>query len=171
MGLTMEVAMIRLVPKRKVPARVRLADAAVLKGALYVAMRGSGGKPETVAMRLNDWTEKFLPFALEDRHLLLKKSCIVTIELANTERGSEELAQEGGKEFRLKLGLLDGTSVSGKALGEVPPGRTRALDYLNGAPRFIDLMIDETVVLVNGNYVVAVSDVFDSDLDMETIRP
>ncbi len=163
----LSVEMIRLVPMRKVPARVRLANSAVLNGAFYVAMRGARGKPETLAHRLNNWTEKFLPFALEDRHVLLKKSCIVTVEIPSSERENEESAPEDRLEFRVKLDLLNGTAVAGNARGEARSGRTRTLDYLNSASRFIDLLVDDAIVLVNGSYVVAASDVFDPDLDME----
>ncbi len=151
-----------VVPKRKVPARIRLADSTILDGFLYAALEGRRGTPETVADRLNDSTEKYLPFALKDRHLLLNKARIVTVRTVSTERRNEEssIAETGERrEFRLKLTLSDGTIVVGSAHAPMPDDHARPLDYLNNrAPRFIDLVIDEEVFLVNSDYVVAVTE-------------
>ncbi len=155
-----------VVQRRKIPARVRLADSTSLDGALYTAVEGRRGAPESLADRLNDTTERYLPFALEDRHLLLNKAHIVVVELPEAVRGSEEAPSEDTKEFRLMLRLADRTTAVGTTRVTLPPERTRALDYLNTrAARFIDLLIDERIFLVNRDYVVAVTEVFSSDLD------
>ena len=154
-----------LIQRRKVAARVRLADSSVLEGALYAAIEGRRGAPETLTDRLNDTTERYLPFALEDRHLLLNKAHIIAVHLTDEDQAQVEgPPSEQSKEFHLMLRLSDRTTVMGTTHATLPADHSRALDYLNDrAARFIDIVIDDHVFLVNRDYVVAVTEVFSSD--------
>jgi hypothetical protein len=151
-----------VVPKRRVGARCVLSTGSVLVGHFYVAVTRADGRPETLAQRLNDTTERFLPIALETRHVLLRKSHLVTVEMPIEELGGEVLADtEAGferKELRFQLDLWNGTSILGRTFARMNK-HARALDYFNqGAWRFIDVVLDDRVMLVNGDYVAAVTE-------------
>jgi hypothetical protein len=50
--------------------------------------------------------------------------------------------------------------VVGRTYAKMDPERARALDYLNlRASRFIDLLVDDQALLVNGECVVSVTEV------------
>ena len=167
--------MTQVVPKRKVRARVRLANSRGLDGFLYAAVAGARGEPETLADRLNDSTEKYLPFALEDRHVLLNKSCIVALEVPRSELPEPGEAQAEDREvteFRLRFDLSDGTSISGVVAAEMPFDRERPLDFLNlRAARFLGVKAGDGAILINGDFVVSVTEVHASDVDAARWAP
>lgn len=148
-----------VVPRRKVPARVRLADSTALEGSLYAPVAGSLGRPGRMVDRLNDAAERYLPLALHDRHVLVHKSRIVAVELSESDGGIGQSSSAYARELRLRVALLDGSTVQGRTYAEMPPSRARVLDFLNATvPRFIPLLRDDGVVIVNGDYIVAVSE-------------
>jgi len=164
-----------VVPKRKVPALVRLANSTILEGFLYLGVAGRRGTPESVADRLNDSTEKYIPFATNDRHLFMNKSFVVSAKIALAEGGIGERqpSQEGERqEFRLRFHFLDGTAVTGVAAAAMPYGRERALDFLNlRAARFVDVLEEDHILLVNMDFVVAINEILAQDLEAEPWTP
>lgn len=146
-----------MVPRRKVRARVRLADSTVYEGALYAPVETVDGRPGRVVDRLNEPNEKYLPLALEDRHLLVNKAGIVTVELRVKEGDTEQDASDDGRELHLQLQLSDGSTLSGRTYAEMPPASGRVLDFMNAtAPKFITLLLDDQVLIVNEGYIVAI---------------
>lgn len=164
-----------VVPKRKVPALIRLPNSALLEGFLYLAIKGRHGAPESVSDRLNDSTEKYLPFATDDRHLFMNKSCVVSVQIPLAEGGIGERqpSQEGERqEFRLRFHFLDGTALTGAAAASMPYGRERALDFLNlRAARFVDVLEEDHILLVNMDFVVAINEILAQDLEAEPWTP
>ncbi|MFQ5876564.1 MAG: hypothetical protein ACE5JH_02565 [Acidobacteriota bacterium] len=150
------------VPKRKVRVRVRPVTGGVLDGEFYVSLKTASGRPERVSDRLNDSSEKYLPLALEDRHVLLSKACLVSVEVGRGEEDADPQVFRDLRRLRLELGLTDGSRLRGSVYAWMEPAHSRALDYLNAPrPRFISLFEDDRVVLVNGDYVAVVSELFD----------
>lgn len=155
--------MTQIVPKRKVAARVRLSNVRHLDGFFYVAVRNARGEPESVRDRLNDLTEEYLPMALEGRHLLIRKAGIVTVEVPAEERAARKSPTEEELErrrFDLKFEFSDGTNLVARATADLPLDRERPLDYLNlEATNFTEVQTSGRVVLLNGDHVVAVTEV------------
>jgi len=164
-----------VIAKRKVPALVRLANSTLLEGFLYLAIGGKRSTPESVADRLNDSTEKYLPFATNDRHLFMNKSLVVSAKIPLAEGGIGERQAsevEEKREFRLRFHLLDGTAIAGVAIAAMPLDRGRALDFLNlRAGRFVDVLEEDHILLVNMDFVVAVNEILAQDLEAEPWAP
>jgi len=164
-----------VVRKRKVPALVRLANSTLLEGFVYLAIKGRHGAPERVSDRINDSTEKYLPFATDDRHLFMNKSCVVSAKIPLAEGGIGERQpskKEEKQEFRLRFHFLDGTAVTGVAAAAMPYGRERALDFLNlRAGRFVEVLEEDHILLVNMDFVVAINEILAQDLEAEPWTP
>ena len=164
-----------VIAKRKVPARIRLANSTLLEGFLYLAIGGKRGTSESVADRLNDSTEKYLPFATNDRHLFMNKSLVVSAKIPLVEGGIGERQVsevEEKQEFRLRFHFLDGTAITGVAAAVMPYGRERALDFLNlRAARFVDVLDEDHILLVNMDFVVAINEILAQDLEAEPWTP
>jgi hypothetical protein len=56
----------------------------------------------------------------------------------------------------LEIMMVGGGEYRGISVSELPPTRARALDFLNAADRFFELMTDEGTLCINRRYVRAV---------------
>ena len=56
----------------------------------------------------------------------------------------------------MRISLAGGTSLLGRLAIRMPPERARVLDYLNSAPRFVPLLGERQVTLVQKHFVVTV---------------
>jgi hypothetical protein len=145
------------VPRRVVPVRILLDDGRTLNGGLFTSMAAPGGGSERLVDHLNDPTEEFIPFAYGDDRFLLNKSGIVTVQVPDglgEVEGYEEVPE--GHEIAVRISLAGGTSLLGRFFVLMPPERSRVLDYLNAAPRFLPLIGDGFVTLVHRRFIVSV---------------
>jgi hypothetical protein len=115
-----------------------------------------------IADRLVDPSERYVPLATTNRHILLNTSAIVTVRVAR----EEVLAQttEGLRELHVRLKLTAGMTLTGKIHSFLPPAYSRTLDYLNRkTKKFVPLIEGNKVTLVNDDHIVGVTDVIDQD--------
>jgi hypothetical protein len=63
------------------------------------------------------------------------------------------------EEHEVEITLADGTGLRGIVQFELPPDRSRLLDYLNDSQPFVRLDEGEKVVLVNKRYIARVAKV------------
>jgi hypothetical protein len=143
------------VPRREAPARILLDDGRTLEGQLYLAPAGHDGRPETVSERLNDPSEEFVPVACGSDRFLLNKSGIITVTVAD---GPDAVHDEenGAREAPVRVSLAGGLGLLGRLRIAMPVERSRVLDYLNAAPRFLPLRSGEAVTLVHRRFIVSV---------------
>jgi len=144
------------IPRRQVEARLLLDDGSTLEGHLYTALVGAEGRPETVQDRLNDLSEEFLPLACGPDRFLLNKAGILLCEVREGQGELERLAGAGGRLVPVRLTLVGGVGVVGTLRVVMPPERSRVLDYLNRAPRFIAIEGPGKVTLVQRRFIVTV---------------
>lgn len=143
------------VPRREVPARVLLDDGRILDCVVFTAVAAPGGGPQHVLDRLNDLDEEFLPVACGGDRFLLNKSGIMTVQI--TEPGElEGLGSAPGRQATVRLSLTGGISLVGRFRISLPPERSRVLDFLNRAARFVPLVGENRVTLVQRRYIVSV---------------
>lgn len=156
----------RLVPRRRVPANVRLVGEERIEGELYVAIHGPGGPPETPLERLNEESETYFPIAVGNRHLLVRKSQILAVGLpAEAPRPDITCPEDGGEEEPVKdlwveIRLVHGPPISRKI--SVPQERSgrRALDYRNTErPRFFLLSRENGTTAINDEHVLSVAEI------------
>lgn len=143
------------IPRREVAVRIVLDDGRSLDGRLFTAPAGHDGVPESVQEHLNDPSEDFVPLACAEDRFLLNKAGIILVQLPEGTDRVDGLDEGIGRDVAVRLTLAGGTSLIGRVRIAMPPERSRVLDYLNAAPRFLPLLGEGVVTLVNRNYIVS----------------
>ncbi len=143
------------VPKVETRVRILLDDGRTLDGSIFTSVTGPLGGPETILERLVDPAEEFLPLACGEDRLLLNKTGIILVQCPADAVGPAAGAQ-GAKEVPVRVSLAGGTSLLGRLSIRMPPERARVLDYLNSAPRFVPLLGDRDVTLIQKHFIVTV---------------
>ena len=143
------------VPRRQIPARIVLDDGRTLDGSFYAALLGADGRPEGLGRRLNDPGEEFLPVAVGEDRFLINKAGIIAATVAGDEEVAD-LVEEGAHEVPVRLTLAGGMGLIGRLPILMPAERSRVLDYLNAGPRFLPLVGEDCVTLVQRRFVVSV---------------
>lgn len=146
------------VPRREVAVRILLDDGRTLDGTLFTAEAGPDGRPERVLDHLNDSSEEFFPVACGEDRFVLNKAGVITVTLAGGEEqiGEPELYSSPEHEVPVRVTLTGGISLIGKLPIAMPRERSRVVDYLNSAPRFVPLVGTGQVTLVQRRCIVSV---------------
>lgn len=143
------------VPRNEVQVRILLDDGRMIEGTIYTATVGPNGGPETVLDRLLDPSEEFLPLAAGTDRLLLNKGGILLVEIPPEAAGKTDF-EEGAKEVLVRVTLAGGTSLLGKLAIRMPEESSRVLDYLNAAPRFLPVLGERRIALLQKRFIVSV---------------
>ena len=144
------------IPRREVPVRILLDDGRNLDGVLFTAEATPGARPEGLLRHLNDASEEFLPLRCGDDSFLLNKAGIVWVVISGP-HAAEVASEDGsGRAAPVRLSLTGGLGVVGTLSILMPPERNRVLDYLNAAGRFIPVLGEGIVTLVQRGFVVSV---------------
>ena len=143
--------------------RIELADRTPLTGSLYADVVTADGAPGRLVDRLNAAVERFVPLAVGDRHVLLRKSGVALVRMNNERDEQPRASSESHAELKLRLTLISGTSVQGSVRARLPRQRSRALDFLNLNSRaFVEVMGgDGHLTLVNSDHIARVIEVLD----------
>ena len=144
------------VAKRRVPVTVYLANKTI-EGELYADTHQIDGSEARLVDRLADPWETFTPLAVEERHILVRKSRILAVELDP----SEVPRPCGAAVTALKLffQFTNGLIVCGTVYALLAPAGSRPLDFLNrSSSRFLNVFSPARVTLVNMNHVVDVTE-------------
>lgn len=150
------------VPRRRVKARIRLADENCIDGEMYASVERADGEPGRLVDRLNNLSEKFVPVAVAGRHILLNKSTITMLEIEGGRYEIEDLDKPGATEVPVVLTFSDRQIVRGSFFTCLPEAHRRALDYLNlGRCRFLALYCNGRAVLVNVDRIQHATEVID----------
>lgn len=140
------------IPRSEISVRLLLDDGRTLEGDLFVPSTGDSDL-ERVLGRLNDAHEEFLPLAVGNDRFLLNKTGILSAEIGPPDSEPDAL---GARVVVARLSLLGGLAVVGKIRIEMPPERSRVLDYMNAAPRFLPVWGDEKVTVVQRRAIISV---------------
>ena len=141
------------VPQREIEARLLLEGGQEIDGKLFTPELGPDGEPGRILDRLNDPAENFLALVTNRGPLLVNTDWIVSVRLPLGEEMLDPTAQEClGVHFR----LAGGSTVMGNLSFSMPPERSRLVDFLNAGPRFLKLVDDHGVLLVQCRFVVTV---------------
>lgn len=140
------------VPQQEVPVEIRLRDGREFTGHMFVPVVGTRVQPEPLVDRLND-ADRFLPVTRDGEFEMVNKSCIVLVR----QRGPVPRSLEDTcLERTLSVDLDEGGVVEGRVRYLMPHERSRLLDFLNVAPRFIELVDDNVRTLVNSDFVMRI---------------
>jgi hypothetical protein len=139
-----------------VSVELLLIDGRHLDGTIFTSEIASGGLPEQVLHHVNDPSEDFVPLVCGGEAFLLNKAGILWVRVAAPL--DAEFIEDDVAAVRVptRLTLAGGLSVAGTLAIVMPPERSRALDFLNAAGRFVPVEGDGTVTLVQRRFVVTV---------------
>lgn len=143
------------IPRDQTQVRILLDDGRMIEGAIFTAAAGPNGSPETVLDRLLDPAEEFLPLAVGTDRLLLNKGGILLVEVP-PEAAADLVPEEGATAVLVRVTLAGGTSLLGRLAIQMPQERSRVLDYLNAAPRFLPVLGEQRVALLQKRFIVSV---------------
>ena len=139
----------------KLHATVTLAEGIILEGQLHVMARVAHRQgPETPLEMLNRH-QGFIPLSLPDGEVLfLSKSQVAMVacpveETPELEPARVSVAQLVG----LDVEMQGGGRVSGMASFELPPGKSRASDYLNFQEPFFGLVSQGAMLCIHHLHV------------------
>jgi len=143
------------VPQREIQAEILLYGGQRRRGRFYVPASGPDGGPGRLIDRLNDASEGFLALAEEGSGCLVSKQRIVCVELVRDEHEVELTGDESRVAVRIELAA--GPTLEGEMPYAMPPDKSRLIDYLNAASRFIHLLAGERLMLVNRDFLTTVN--------------
>lgn len=144
------------IPRREVPVRLLLDDGRTLEGTAFTLESGPNGGPQDVLALLNDADDEFLPFACDRDWFLLNKAGIIWAQLAGAAAQESAAKVLSAHHVLARFSLAGGLNVVGTLAIVMPPERSRVLDYMNAAGRFVPLFGEDSVTLVQRRFVVSV---------------
>jgi len=146
------------VPKRRVLAQLTSPGGEVREVSVFLMT----GVPEyTEGERLSDLLNdavKFIPAqdVATERIIFLNSAAIAVAHTDIEHEFREEDRLTILTEHEVEIRLVDGQRLQGLIVYMQPEGRARLNDYLNDTPRFLRLIQDKRVALVNKRYVASV---------------
>jgi hypothetical protein len=158
-------------PTKVVPVRLALVGGMPIPAEMFiadVARRGRGHLLDDLAAQLCSETG-FIPVRWSNRVRLLGKLAVSWVAVRRTDpddvpstdfsapEPSEELVLYD-REHRVEIELIHGTKLIGTLLDSSPIDRTRVIDHLNRAGRFVRLWTTNEHFLINTTQVVAVTE-------------
>jgi hypothetical protein len=157
-------------PTKVVPVRLALVGGIPAAAEMFVAdiaRRGRSHLLDDLADQLGS-EASFIPVRWSNRVRLLGKQAVAWIAVRRTDpdappstdfsiEPSEELTLYD-REHRVEIELAKGTKLIGTLLDSSPVDRTRVIDHLNRAGRFVRLWTANEHFLINTTQVVAVTE-------------
>lgn len=138
------------------PARVSLAEGLVITGDIHLqpAVAWRDG-PETPLELLNR-EDAFFPVTLTAKDVVfVAKSQVAAVSFSPSEEQADVARQSAMRHIPLEVMLVGGTELRGVAVSELPPNRSRALDFLNDTAPFFLLVTEDGHVCLNRRFVRA----------------
>ena len=138
----------------RVPAQVALAEGMIIEGELHLLTRPAYPPgPETPLEMLNR-ADPFFALTLPDGAVtFVAKAQVSVIDCLEQSGLTDPDRITAAKLVGLEVVLYGGAEYRGRATVELPPGRARALDYVNGPGDFFILVADDRAHYLNKSFV------------------
>lgn len=151
------------VPKLRVRVTLGVRGEAPKAYELFVPEHEDHGWRKQDVCELLEGPSRFLPVydVDEHAHVVLQKSALKWVRLAERPPGEDPLANEEAlfeKMERVSVSLHDGDRLEGDLLYSPAPGHGRVADFLNEPGAFFSLWMDDGETLVAKAHVVRVVD-------------
>jgi hypothetical protein len=140
------------VEKRRVPVIIRSLDCEDIKGELYLSLFSKNHTGQETVLEFMNSPERFFVLRLEaDPPVrMMNKDRISEIEIsAEAELGIQDLSKMGAKEEPMEVRFNKQVSLNGNAYVELPPAKSRLIDFLNQDDKFFLLRTGQTVHIIN----------------------
>jgi hypothetical protein len=139
---------------QRVPAEVVLARGGVLVGDLHLLARTAYPlDPESPLEMLNRSDPFFALMLAEGGAVFVSKSQVAMLSCWGQSPLRDPDRISAAKLVALEVELADGTKYQGRSTFELPPSRSRALDYVNGPGPFFVLWTDDLTRYLNKSLV------------------
>lgn len=140
----------------RLPARVLLSEGLAIQGELHlqpgVAWRDG---PETPLEMLNR-SEAFFVMNLPTGEVVFICKAQVASVLYRSDLVAEPERETVARHIPLEVMMTGGSEYRGEAVTELPPARSRALDFLNSQGAFFELHTHDGICCINRSWVRAV---------------
>ena len=140
------------VEKRRVPVIIRSLDCEDIKGELFLSLFSKSHTGQETALEFMNSPERFFVLRLEaDPPVrMMNKDRIVEVEIsAEAELCGQDLSRMGAKEEPMEVRFNNQVSLNGNAYVELPPAKSRLIDFLNQEDKFFLLRTGQTVHIIN----------------------
>jgi hypothetical protein len=139
---------------QRVPAEVALAKGGVLVGDLHLLARTAYPlDPENPLEMLNRAEPFFALMLAEGGPVFVSKAQVAVLSCRGQTPLRDPERLSAAKLVGLEVELADGSRYQGRSTFELPPSRSRALDYVNGAAPFFVLWTDDLTRYINKSLV------------------
>jgi hypothetical protein len=139
---------------QRVSARVALAEGVVLAGELHLLARATSPSVSESPLEMLNRADPFFALTLTDGGVaFVSKAQVGVVSCRNLEPLDDPDRASVAKLVMLSVEMTDGVEYRGRSTFELPPIRSRALDYVNGAGRFFTLVSDGTIQYINKSQV------------------
>jgi hypothetical protein len=139
---------------QQVAARVVLAEGVVLAGRLHLLARTMSPSDAESPLEMLNREEPFFALTLSGGGVsLVSKAQVAVVSCQEVPPQDDPDRVSAAKLVALSVELTDGVEYRGHCSFELPPNRSRALDYLNGPGRFFTLATDGTTQYINKSLV------------------
>ncbi len=131
-------------------ARVVLAEGVVLAGHLHLLARTMSPSDAESPLEMLNRQEPFFALTLNGGGVaLVSKAQVAVVACRELAPPDDPDRTSVAKLVALAVELTDGVEYRGHCSFELPPSRSRALDYLNGPGRFFTLETDGMMQYIN----------------------
>ncbi len=140
----------------RLPARVTLAEGLAISGEIHLQPRVAWRDgPETPLEMLNR-EDAFFPLTLTGNDIVfVAKGQVAALTFSPSTEEGDVARQSAMRSIPLEIMLVGGSELRGVAVSELPPNRSRALDFLNDSAPFFLLVTEDGHVCLNRRFVRA----------------
>ncbi len=146
------------VPKHRTPVELLLADGTSRAVSVFLAESAARHPGPERPSDVLDGESEFIPAveASTDAVFVLKCTSVVVARVASSVEGDDVTQGTTPTEHEVEITLVGGAKLRGFVSYSLPPDRSRLTDFLNSEPRFIKLIEQDGVALVNKQHVALV---------------
>lgn len=138
----------------RVPALVALTEGLVLEGELHLLTRPAYPPGPESPLEMLNRSEPFFALTLPGGLVtFVSKAQVSVVDCREQPALSDPDRVSAAKLLALEVVLDGGAEYRGRATVELPPGRARALDYVNAPGAFFTLFADDTTHYLNKSRV------------------
>ena len=144
------------VEKRTVPVSIRFEDGHSVTGDIYLSPIAQKHLGRETVMDFMNTDQNFFPLKLspDSRVIMINKARVVEVTVAmDIEFADTDLAALGAKEEPMTVMFQCDYHLAGTAYIEMPPRKSRIIDFLNGGSGFFLLKSGDRAHILNSQHI------------------
>lgn len=141
----------------RLSARVTLAEGMVIQGELHLQPRVAWRDGPETPLELLNREENFFVMSLPTGEVVfVSKAQVASLLYREGSLPGEPERETVARHIPLEVMMIAGAEFRGEAVSELPPARSRALDFLNASKQFFAIHNNEGTCCLNRRFVRAV---------------